>query len=208
MIVTIDGPAGSGKSTVAKLVAAKLGVPHLDSGAYYRMATLACLNAGTDLDDPDAVMAEVSRNTYTRQEGRSYLNGSDVEAVIRSQRVTLVVYKIAQNQAVRAWLLTPMRAELAAAGGVIDGRDGATVIAPHADVKIWLTADVHERACRRAKEMGECDRIDWYEQDLIRRDHADAQQMTRHAHAIVIDTTAMPIDAVVEEIVQRTSTPS
>lgn len=201
MIITIDGPAGAGKSSVARAIAATLGIPHLDSGAYYRMATLACLHAGTDLDDKDAVLAQVKAHTYTRQDGKAVLDGVEVEGAIRTQEVTSWVFKIAQNQAVRAYLLAPMRAELAQAGGVIDGRDGATVIAPDADIRVWLTADLTERAKRRAAELGELSKLDWHIADLERRDQVDQAQMTRHTLAVPIDTTGMGLDEVVQTII-------
>lgn len=202
MIITIDGPAGAGKSTVAKRIAATLGIPHLDSGAYYRMATLFCLRAGTDLDDEDAVLAQVQTGVYTRRDGHAFLNGEDVETEIRGEAVTSSVYKIAQNLAVRAFLLAPMREELAEFGGVIDGRDGATVIAPDADLRVWLTADLRERANRRAAELGELDKLDWHISDLARRDEADEAQMVKHALAVSIDTTGMRLDEVVKAIIQ------
>lgn len=202
MIITIDGPAGAGKSTVAKRIAATLGIPHLDSGAYYRMATLLCLRAGTDLDDEDAVLAQVQTGEYTRRGGHAFLNGEDVETEIRGEAVTSSVYKIAQNLAVRAFLLAPMQEELAEFGGVIDGRDGATVIAPDADLRVWLTADLRERANRRAAELGELDKLDWHVRDLARRDEADEAQMVKHALAVSIDTTGMRLDEVVKTIIQ------
>lgn len=207
MIITIDGPAGAGKSSVAREIAAALAIPHLDSGAYYRMATLACLQAGIDLDDEDAVLAHVQSSTYTRHNGHAMLNGEDVETAIRGEAVTAQVYKIAQNLAVRAFLLAPMRAELAEYGGVIDGRDGATVIAPNADLRVWLTADLTERATRRAAQMDELDNLDWHVDDLARRDAADAAQMVRHDRAIVIDTTGMAFDEVVATIIRLANTP-
>ena len=135
------------------------------------------------------------------------LNGEDVETAIRGEAVTAQVYKIAQNLAVRAFLLAPMRAELAEYGRVIDGRDGATVIAPNADLRVWLTADLTERATRRAAQMDELDNLDWHVDDLARRDAADAAQMVRHDRAIVIDTTGMAFDEVVATIIRLANTP-
>ena len=100
-----------------------------------------------------------------------------------------------------------MRAELAEYGGVIDGRDGATVIAPNADLRVWLTADLTERATRRAAQMDELDNLDWHVDDLARRDAADAAQMVRHDRAIVIDTTGMAFDEVVATIIRLANTP-
>lgn len=202
MIITIDGPAGAGKSTVAKRIAVTLGIPHLDSGAYYRMATLLCLRAGTNLDDEDEVLDQVRTGEYTRRDGHAFLNGEDVETEIRGETVTSSVYKIAQNQAVRAFLLAPMRKELVEFGGVVDGRDGATVIAPDADLRVWLTAELQERASRRAAERGELDKLDWHINDLARRDKADEAQMVKHELAVPIDTTGMSLEEVVSAIIQ------
>lgn len=200
MIITIDGPAGAGKSTVAKAIAHALGIPHLDSGAYYRMATLACLDDGVDLDDTEAILACLNTAHLTRHDGRAFLNGVDVEGPIRGETVTALVYKLASNQVIRDWLLEPMREELASQGGVIDGRDAATVIAPEADVRIWLTADVAERALRRAREQGEEERLAFYLADVQRRDDVDAKQMVRHPQAQIVDTTGCPLEMVIAKI--------
>jgi cytidylate kinase len=206
IVVAIDGPAGSGKSTVAAAVAEALGVPHVDTGAYYRAATLAVLRAEVDLDDADAVLSIAASASIDRVDGRTLLDGEDVEDEIRRDAVTGHVSAVAGQQPVRDVLLAAQQAGIARDGGVIDGRDIATRVAPDATAKIWLDADVTERARRRAVQAGEPDRVDHHVVDLARRDAADARQMVRHPDAIVVDTTGMALDEVVATVVDLART--
>jgi cytidylate kinase len=200
LVVAIDGPAGSGKSTVARAVADRLGLPHVDTGAVYRAATLAVLRAGVDPADPVAVPRVVAAARIDRRGDRTTLQGEDVEALIRGAEVTAAVSAVSAQQPVRDALLRTQRAGLARDGGVVEGRDAATRVAPDATVKVWLDAAVAERARRRAAQAGEPDRLAFHEADLARRDAADARQMVRHPDAVVVDTTGMSLDEVVDTV--------
>lgn len=200
LVVAIDGPAGSGKSTVARMVAERLGVPHVDSGAFYRAATLAVLRAGVDPSSDDAVDV-VARAAISRDGDRTVLDGEDVEEEVRGADVTAHVSAVAAQQRVRNLLLAAQQAGLATRGGVVEGRDAGTRIAPDADLKVWLDADVDERARRRAQQAGQPDAVDHHAGDLSRRDAADARQMARDPDAVVLDTTGMPLEEVVATVV-------
>lgn len=201
VVVAIDGPAGSGKSSVAKAVAQQLGVPHVDTGAYYRAATLAVLRADVDPADAEAVPPVLRGVTITRVAGRTILDGQDVEEAIRGQHVTDHVSSVARQPKVRAALLAAQQAGLAQHGGVVEGRDAGTRVAPQADAKIWLDADVDERARRRAEQSGPGDRTRFHREDLSRRDAADAKQMARDPDAVVVDTTGLSLQEVVATVV-------
>lgn len=201
LVVAIDGPAGSGKSTVSRAVARRLGIPHVDTGAYYRAATLAVLRAGVDPGDTARVPAVVAAAVIDRVAGRTLLDGEDVEDQVRGHEVTAHVSAVAAQQPVREVLLAAQQAGLARDGGVIEGRDAATRVAPDATIKVWLDAEVEERARRRAHQAGEPDRLDFHRADLVRRDTADARQMARHPDALVVDTTGMSQEAVVATVV-------
>ncbi|WP_370324976.1 (d)CMP kinase [Euzebya sp.] len=203
LVVAIDGPAGSGKSTVAQAVARALGLPHVDTGAYYRAATLAVLRAGVDPTDTEAVPTVVAQARIDRVAGRTDLDGEDVEAEIRGPAVTAHVSAVAAQAAVRTHLLAAQREGVARDGGVIEGRDAATAVAPWAQVKVWLDAEVEERARRRAAQAGEPDRVAHHVADLVRRDAADAAQMARSPDAVVVDTTHMSLEDVVASVVAQ-----
>lgn len=202
-VVAIDGPAGSGKSTIAAALAERLGVPHVDTGAFYRAATLAVLRAGVDLRDPTACVRVLEGVRIGRAAGRATLDGEDVEALIRGPEVTAAVSAVSAHPEVRGALLGLQRAQLGERGGVVEGRDAGTVVVPAADLKVWLTADPLERARRRAAERGQDDPGDIAAQaaDLERRDRHDARQMVRAADAVEIDTTGRGIEDLVEELV-------
>lgn len=202
-VVAIDGPAGSGKSTIAARLAERLGVPHVDTGAVYRAATLAVLRAGVDIRDVTACLRVVEQARIGRVDGRTTLDGEDVEALIRGPEVTAAVSAVSAHPEVRAALLGLQRAQLGERGGVVEGRDAGTVVVPAADLKVWLTADPLERARRRAAERGQDDPGDIAAQaaDLERRDRHDARQMVRAADAVEIDTTGRGIEDLVEELV-------
>lgn len=197
LVVAIDGPAGSGKSTVAKALADRLGVPHVDTGAYYRAATLVVIRAGVDPDDESAVAGAVEQVSIDRVDGRTLLAGEDVEEEIRGATVTGLVSTVSAQPAVRSLLLSAQRAGVNRDGGVVEGRDIGTRVAPDADLKVWLDADVAERGRRRALQAGEPDRVEAHIADLGRRDAADAAQMVRDPDAVVVDTTGLSLEEVI-----------
>lgn len=206
-VVAIDGPAGSGKSTIALALAQRLGVAHVDTGAYYRAAALAVLRAGADPDDAEAVLAVVQRADITRAGARTLLDGRDVEDEIRGPEVTRLVSTVSGQADVRRHLVTLQRAEVAASGAVVEGRDAGTVIVPQADLKVWLTAAPQERARRRAAQVGTADAetVARHAADIERRDALDARQMERADDAVEIDTTGRSVQDVVSDIVERVS---
>lgn len=201
-VVTIDGPAGAGKSTIAAALAARLGVPHVDTGAFYRAATLAVLRAGVDPGDPEGCLKVVASADIELHRGHARLNGEDVESEIRGPAVTAAVSAVSAHPEIRAALLAAQRRGIAAEGGVVEGRDAGTVVAPQADLKVWLTASPEVRATRRAEQLGQTDSdaISAHAADLARRDALDAKQMAPAPGAVVVDTTDRSVDVVVGEI--------
>jgi cytidylate kinase len=195
MVVAIDGPAGAGKSTVAREVAAALGFTYLDSGAMYRAAALAVIERG---GSPAERAAEL--NVELRE--RVLLDGRDVTAAIRAPEVSETASRIAADRAVRAALVDKQRALLAHGDWVAEGRDIGTVVAPDAAVKVFLTADAEERARRRAAELGADVQTVLVDQTL--RDEQDrsraASPLRAAPDAVKVETTGRSVDAVVEEI--------
>lgn len=204
-IIAIDGPAGSGKSTVARAVAARLGLEYLDTGAMYRSVAFAALRRQIDPGDAERV-ARIARDVDLRlgRDGTVRVDGADATIEIRGPEVTRAVSAVAANPAVRAAMVSRQR-EWATerGGGVLEGRDIGTVVFPDALLKVYLTASPEVRAQRRAKEMTELD-YDSVAADLARRDAAD--QGREHAplaeadDALVVDTTGLDIDEVVEHL--------
>jgi CMP/dCMP kinase len=214
VIIAIDGPAGSGKSTVARGVARRLGFTYLDSGALYRAITLAALEAGADLDDGPALgrLAEAAK-IELREREHDYvhvaLDGRDVSEAIREPTVTGASSRVAAHREVRAALLAKQRKLIAAGNYVVEGRDIGTVVAPDAPVKAFLTADAAERGRRRAAELQR--RGLEAEADDVRRaiEQRDRLDSTRSAaplraadDAVVIDTTGLGADEVVDRVVE------
>ncbi len=203
-IVAIDGPAGSGKSTVARALARALGRSYLDTGAMYRAVTAEVLRRGIDPADADAV-AEVAAGASISTVPQVTINGIDVEEVIRNEPVNVAVSTVSANPAVRRAMVTRQRAWAAAqtTGTVVEGRDIATVVFPDARLKVYLTASLDERARRRGDEGVS---------SVTRRDSADrervASPLRQASDAVVIDTTDLSIDQVVEEIVRWLKTPN
>jgi len=203
MIVTVDGPGGTGKSTVSRVVAAKSGLPHLDTGAYYRAATLAALEAEVDPSDGHAVRDVVSRSTFAQEGGRMYLDGREVSVGIRSDRVTAAVSAVSAHPEVREALVQLQRAWVDEhGGGVVEGRDIGSVVFPDATIKVFLDASPEERARRRSMETGEP--LDEVLADLGRRDHIDstraASPLTIPDGAVMIDTSELSFEEVVESL--------
>lgn len=202
LVVAIDGPAGSGKSTVAAALARRLDVPHVDTGAYYRAATLAVLRAGAAPGDAAACAAVVRLARIDRKGGRTLLDGADVEAEIRGAQVTGAVSAVSAHPAVRNLLLAAQRAGVAAAGGVVEGRDAGTVVVPDATLKVWLTATPQERAARRAAQLGQDDAaaVALHAADIARRDAADAAQMARAPDVIEVDTSDRSVPSLIDDL--------
>ena len=204
MIIAVDGPGGSGKSTVSRKLAQRLGWLHLDTGAFYRAATLAVLRAGVDSAVDREVVHTVSVRTFVQEEGRMYLDGEDVSIDIRSPEVTLSVSAIAALPEVRRVMVSHQRAWVAEHGRdvVVEGRDIGTVVFPEADLKIWLSASAEERARRRALQTGEDPAV--VMKELDRRDRADSGRkvspLTPAEDAIHLDTTGMTVNEVVDRI--------
>jgi GTPase len=206
MVVAIDGPAGSGKSSVARRVAEAVGLPHVDTGALYRAAALACLRARVDLSDEAACVEVVTAADIARRDGRTWLDGQDVEDEIRGDAVTGAVSLVAAHGGVRDALMPAQRAAVAAEGAVMEGRDIGTVVLPDADLKVFLTASAEERARRRAAQLGRED-IDELAQQIAVRDAFDGGRavapLQEADDAWVLDTTGMVIEDSVDAIVER-----
>jgi len=205
VIIAIDGPGGSGKSTVSRRLAERLGWNHLDTGAYYRAATLAALRAGADPEDEDAVVGAVTGHRFDQKDGQMLLDGEDVSTAIRSADVTSAVSAVSSHPELRRLLVREQRKWVAGSGGVntvVEGRDIGTVVFPAAHLKVWLEASAAERARRRATETGSDLQV--VEAELARRDQADAGRAVSPQQpafdALHLDTTALEVDAVVERI--------
>lgn len=199
----MDGPGGTGKSTVSRAVAARAGMPHLDTGAYYRAATLAVLRAGVDPGDPEAVYRIVSRTSMDQEGDRMYLDGEDISTEIRGEAVTAAVSAVSAHPEVRRLLVEEQRAWAEEhGGGVVEGRDIGSVVFPDAEVKVFLDASPEVRARRRALETGE--HFDDVLEDLKRRDGFDSTRPTSPLRvpdgAVVVDTSNLSIDEVVEQL--------
>lgn len=202
-VIAIDGPAGSGKSTIARELARRVGVPHVDTGAFYRALTLAVLRAGAAPADQASVLDVLARTNVCRADDRTLLDGHDVSDEIRSGEVTASVSAVARHPQVRARLVELQRAAIGEHGAVVEGRDAATVIVPDATLKVWLTAPPAVRATRRAAQQGKADAavIEQVATQLIARDQADRGNTFRARDAIEIDTADLTIADVVDRVV-------
>ncbi|MGY2129758.1 (d)CMP kinase [Blastococcus sp. SYSU DS0617] len=210
--VTLDGPSGTGKSSVARGVAARLGAAYLDTGAMYRAATVAVLDAGVELDDAEAVArvvagARIAVGTEAGLE-RVEVDGVDVAVRIRGAEVTRAVSAVSAVPAVRRQLVAQQRDLVGAADTVVvEGRDIGTVVLPDATLKIYLTAAPEVRAQRRAGQLGVTDpaQIDALAADLRRRDEYDSSRadspLRPAADAVVVDSSELSQQAVVDRIV-------
>jgi cytidylate kinase len=200
VIVAIDGPAGAGKSTVARALAERLGFRYLDTGAMYRSLTWLALQHGMPLGDGEPLGKLAVENPVTFDaEGRVFIDDTEVTSAIRQVRVDQMVPVVARHPEVRKVMRERQR-ELAAEGdAVIEGRDIGTVVAPDAEVKVYLVADEKVRAARRQAERPEIG-ADALATDLKLRDKSDSERMQPAADAEQIDTTDLDVDEVVARI--------
>ncbi len=208
VVVAMDGPSGSGKSSTARGVATRLGLRYLDTGAMYRAMTVWMLRHGVDVDDADAVAAMADAPLLVSgtdpQAATVTVDGEDVAAAIRTPEVTLAVSAVSAVPRIRERLLREQRDIIGGGGIVVEGRDIGTVVVPDAPVKVFLTADVAARAVRRTAELTGATVADTH-RDLARRDEADSGravsplQMAADAHHI--DTTAFTLEQVVDQVV-------
>ena len=214
VVVAIDGPAGTGKSSVSKGLARSLGARYLDTGAMYRIVTLAVLRAGVDPGDADAVGSIASTVqlsvSYDPDADRCYLAGEDVSVEIRGDEVTRAVSAVSSVPAVRTRLVRLQRTMAGGPGSVVvEGRDIGTVVLPDAPVKIFLTASAETRALRRNEQnvaAGLADDYDGVLADVRRRDHLDSTRkvspLRAAADAVVVDTSDMTEAQVIAHLLE------
>ena len=210
--IAIDGPAGAGKSTIARKVAAELSIIYVDTGAMYRAIGAYAIRKGVDTKDAPAVAALLPENslelTYSEEQGqRIFLNGEDVSSEIRLPEMGMAASNVSAIPEVRAFLLEQQRGMAKRQSVIMDGRDIGTVVLPDAEVKIFLTASAEERARRRWKEFSEKGLPDTYEEilaDVIRRDEQDMNRpiapLKQADDAILLDSTALNFAETVEKV--------
>jgi len=206
-VITIDGPAGAGKSTVAREVARRLGFRLVDTGALYRALAWAVARAGVATTDAGALRALLARTTVELVGDRVLVNGQDVTGEIRAPEISMLTSRLTVLPALRE-KMTPIQQSLAAAGGVVlEGRDTGTVVCPDAEVKIYLDADLSERARRRERELAARGTAADYESvkaEMAERDRQDTERaiapLRKPADAISVDSTGVSPNAVVQRI--------
>lgn len=212
LIVTMDGPGGTGKSTVSKAAAVRLDLPHLDTGAFYRAAGLVAVRAGVDLDDADQVTAVLADTVFDQIAGRMFVDGSDISDEIRTPSATSASSRISTHPGVRRLLVAHQRQWVERHGNraVVEGRDIGSVVFPDATLKIYLDARPEIRARRRADQTGED--YDEVLAQLTDRDHRDttrqASPLTIPERAVVIDTSDLTFEQVVERVVELATGPT
>ncbi|QCX32619.1 (d)CMP kinase [Caloramator sp. E03] len=207
LIIAIDGPAGAGKSTISKIIAEKLNIEYIDTGAMYRAVTLKIIRKGISLNDDDAIECMLKETEIDFINGRIYLDGEDVSKDIRTIEVSSKVSDVAAKSYVRQRLVEIQKNMAAKKSVIMDGRDIGTNVLKDANYKIFLTASVEERAKRRYKEMIEKGSNVTFEdvcKDIENRDRIDSTRkvnpLRKADDAIEVDTTSKSIDEVVDEI--------
>lgn len=209
ILVTIDGPAGSGKSSVARQVAERLGVVNLNTGAAYRAAALLALREAADFADAKR-LADLASRVSLDPDGAS-IDGERVhEPDLRSPEVSAAASKVSVNAGLREVLLPVQRAAAEEAkergGAVVEGRDIGTVVLPEADLKVFLKADPEERARRRARQTGREGELDRIREAISRRDRQDSERevspLRPAEDAVVLDTTSLSLDEVVSRVLE------
>ncbi|MGH2812145.1 MAG: (d)CMP kinase [Actinomycetota bacterium] len=208
LVIAIDGPAGSGKSTVARALAGRLRLPHVDTGAIYRALTLKAMREGVDPADATALGRMSEATDIQIRDGSIVLDGEDVTREIRSPKVTEAVSIASAHPAVRRRMVEIQRRLLPSEGAVVEGRDIGTVVLPNADLKVFLVAAPEERARRRARDLA-ADGIQGDPaavlEEINLRDRLDSERPVSPPEpaqdAIVIDSTDLALDEVVDRIV-------
>lgn len=212
IVVAIDGPAGAGKSTIAKLAAEKLGYAYIDTGAMYRSVAWKFLQTGREFDE--AYISELANTMIIEfkpeaKVNRVFVDGTEVTEAIRTPEVTAIVSRVAAIGAVREAMVEQQRRMGEIGGVLMDGRDIGTVVFPHAQLKIFLTASVEERARRRYKEMvekGQQVELAQLQEDIAARDKQDSERaispLRQAEDALLLDTSAMSIAQVTDKILQ------
>jgi cytidylate kinase len=214
--IAIDGPAGAGKSTIAKIVAKRININYLDTGAMYRAVALKALEMGLDCKDPEQIIPMLSSTnlsvSYERERQLVYVDGKDVTDLIRSPQVSIAASDIAVIPEVRMKLVEIQRELAQRYSLVVDGRDIGTYVLPNADKKFYLTATIDERARRRWLELidrGYTQDINEIKKDLEKRDMNDMNRsfapLRKAEDAILIDTTDKTIEEVVDEVCSHLS---
>ena len=216
LVITIDGPSGAGKSTCARLLAGRLGIPYLDTGALYRAVAVEVIRRHIDMDDPEQ-MKNLCMNLDIRVQWEEDLllifsSGRDVSQEIRSESVGQAASLVSAKAPVRAALLGLQRQIIARTGGILEGRDTGTVIAPEAHVKFFLDADLAERGRRRLRELRERGmeaQLESVIQGICQRDQQDRERelapLRPARDAVIIDTTSKSIPEVLEEMIKHLS---
>ncbi len=211
--IAVDGPAGAGKSTIARMVAHRLGFIYVDTGAMYRAVALFCIQKGIHTEDKEVVEQAVGEAhiTICHKNGMQQvlLNGQDVSGEIRTEEVGNAASAVSAYPAVRAHLLNLQRSLAKEHSVIMDGRDIGTCVLPDAEAKVFLTASSHVRAIRRYKELKEkgimCN-LEEIEQDIIERDRRDmnreASPLVQAADAVLLDSSEMDINQVISSIIQ------
>jgi cytidylate kinase len=209
LVVAVDGPSGTGKSSVSRAVASRLGLRYLDTGAMYRAMTWWMLNNGVDVHDAEAVAGAAEKPQLVSGtdplDPTIHVDGTDVAAPIRTQEVTGAVSAVSAVPAVRARLVDLQRAFIGTGGIVVEGRDITTVVAPDAQVKLYLNASEEARAARRSGELVNADAAK-VQADLARRDKLDSSRahspLTLAEDAVEVDTTHLTRDEVIEHVLK------
>jgi cytidylate kinase len=209
VLVAIDGPAGSGKSSVARTVAGRLGLANLNTGATYRAVALVALREGVDLEDGDALSAIGSGMDLTPH-GVSYDGETILEDALRTPEVSAAASKVSAHPQLRKVLVERQRAAArkarASGGAVVEGRDIGTVVLPEAELKVFLSASPEERARRRALQTGRMKELERIREAIQTRDKRDSERETSPlkpaSDAVVLDTTDLPFEGVVSRVVE------